>query len=542
MSKRPDQSDTPEDPSKDASSGASSVDEMHDAPMDGSVRETLESIVIAFVLAFAFRAFIVEAFVIPTGSMAPTLLGEHIAVVCPQCGYSFTMGPNDSSGRWTMCPECDYPISRPLDTLTPQPKSTGDRILVLKFLYAFREPRRWEVVVFKNPQDPSQNYIKRLIGLPNEQLRILSGNIYTRPLRDDGTPDETAEWQIQRKPDDLQRRLWQAVYHSDYRPLDEGMSGERQIAWNVPWQPVGANARRWSLDEHAPRWTYDAKGADGPGVMSFMFDERTTYNYYYYNMLTSEGPGGVSPIEDMRIAATVSPKAAGCRVFLDLSGRGMLARGVIDPDGRVSIQTAEADRRTDLDGKLEWKTRVEGRRDPLAVGRGTRVEMWNVDQGLTLWVGGERVLEWRYSLDDIGQNIADVYNSNREGPMAARLGVEGADATVRSLDLDRDLYYTQHVGVGSPDLGTRDNPATLGPDQFFCLGDNSPQSSDSRAWDSIDPAVQYTLGIGDDDSAMRRRYTGRVPRDLMIGRAFFVYFPAPDKFFVPAFGKMRFIH
>ena len=40
-------------------------------------RETFESIVVAFVLAFLFRAFEAEAFVIPTGSMAPTLLGRH---------------------------------------------------------------------------------------------------------------------------------------------------------------------------------------------------------------------------------------------------------------------------------------------------------------------------------------------------------------------------------------------------------------------------------------------------------------------------------
>ena len=45
---------------------------------EGPVKEVVESIAIAFVLAFVFRAFVVEAFVIPTGSMAPTLLGKHM--------------------------------------------------------------------------------------------------------------------------------------------------------------------------------------------------------------------------------------------------------------------------------------------------------------------------------------------------------------------------------------------------------------------------------------------------------------------------------
>src|SRR3954469_1133508 len=54
-----------------------------------NVKETLESILVAFVLAFIFRCFVVEAFVIPTGSMAPTLLGAHTRHQCPECGYRF---------------------------------------------------------------------------------------------------------------------------------------------------------------------------------------------------------------------------------------------------------------------------------------------------------------------------------------------------------------------------------------------------------------------------------------------------------------------
>src|SRR3954469_11029810 len=54
-----------------------------------NVKETLESILVAFVLAFIFRCFVVEAFVIPTGSMAPTLMGAHTRHVCQECGYSF---------------------------------------------------------------------------------------------------------------------------------------------------------------------------------------------------------------------------------------------------------------------------------------------------------------------------------------------------------------------------------------------------------------------------------------------------------------------
>jgi hypothetical protein len=50
-----------------------------------AIRETVESVAIAFVLAFLFRTFEAEAFVIPTGSMAPTLMGRHKDLVCPKC-------------------------------------------------------------------------------------------------------------------------------------------------------------------------------------------------------------------------------------------------------------------------------------------------------------------------------------------------------------------------------------------------------------------------------------------------------------------------
>ena len=46
------------------------------------------------------------------------------------------------------------------------PSFNGDRILVDKLVYDFAEPRRWDVVVFKYPEDGKTNYIKRLVGLP----------------------------------------------------------------------------------------------------------------------------------------------------------------------------------------------------------------------------------------------------------------------------------------------------------------------------------------------------------------------------------------
>src|SRR5688572_10989508 len=73
---------------------ASSTESHH----EGTFRDTIESILIAFILAFIFRAFVVEAFVIPTGSMAPTLLGAHARVTCADCGYQFECNYSTGGG------------------------------------------------------------------------------------------------------------------------------------------------------------------------------------------------------------------------------------------------------------------------------------------------------------------------------------------------------------------------------------------------------------------------------------------------------------
>src|SRR3954466_8476411 len=87
----------------------------HKSKADQSrVKEKLESILVAFILAFIFRAFLVEAFVIPTGSMAPTLLGANMRFRCSDCGYRFdaNYSPNQVNGDLIIPArsELEYPV------------------------------------------------------------------------------------------------------------------------------------------------------------------------------------------------------------------------------------------------------------------------------------------------------------------------------------------------------------------------------------------------------------------------------------------------
>lgn len=92
------------------------------------IKEWVEPIIIAIILALIIRTFVVQAFKIPTGSMRPTLIED-------------------------------------------------DRILVNKFIYRFKRPERGDVVVFVSPEDKKKDFIKRLVGLPGENIEISNGTI-----------------------------------------------------------------------------------------------------------------------------------------------------------------------------------------------------------------------------------------------------------------------------------------------------------------------------------------------------------------------------
>ena len=123
---------------------------------------------------FVVRPLTFEAFVIPTNAMAPTLLGDHWQDTCPVCGKpnhgAATDGMYPALTSWMICEQ--FHVSEA--AYTNQPVSRGDRILVAKFM----TPRRWDLVVFQAPEDPTNTYVKRLVGLPGETIRIEDGAVW----------------------------------------------------------------------------------------------------------------------------------------------------------------------------------------------------------------------------------------------------------------------------------------------------------------------------------------------------------------------------
>jgi signal peptidase I len=146
-----------------------------------AVQAYLPSLIPAVVLplfaVFVIRPFFYEAFTCPTNAMAPTLLGPHWEGVCPRCGHAAYASVPMGTGR--IPPQgllmiCSSELRSCLvSDLDRQPRE-GDRFLVSKFL-SFG---RWDIIVFRFPEDPSQYYAKRVIGLPGERVAIHDGNIW----------------------------------------------------------------------------------------------------------------------------------------------------------------------------------------------------------------------------------------------------------------------------------------------------------------------------------------------------------------------------
>ena len=200
----------------------------------------------AFILALVVRGFEAQAFVIPTGSMAPTLMGRHKEIACPQCGFTYAVNASQEAEARSatqfvysgLCVNCRYQVMH-LDTV---PSFKGDRILVMMFPYDLPflpgsgPPERWDVVVFRYPEEPEVSYIKRLVGLPGETIRIYHGDVFVK-----SAGSET--FAQARKPMRHQVATQLTVYDDRHRP--------RSLNGKADWQRWRSEATGWKLVDPA---------------------------------------------------------------------------------------------------------------------------------------------------------------------------------------------------------------------------------------------------------------------------------------------------
>ena len=545
------------------------------------VRETLESVIVAVVLAMLFRTFGGEAYIIPTGSMAPSLQGQHMDVTCDKCQARYLTGSSEDNPTIpendrmkvleTNCPFCRAPMTMRPRANAEHQSNSGDRIVVNKFIYDFQQPKRFDVIVFKNPNNGKQNYIKRLIGLPGEKLKIENGDIYTM------TSDGAQGWRqaIVRKPAYKLMTMKHPVDDTDFIAplLHDAKWPLRWNEWANPddskWNTVVQNHRpiySISSDETSKKWLRYRHLVPNKQIWERIEDGESFENYaathpgeligdwYCYNERTVGGKkgyretfeNGLHWVGDLGLEVDLEIKSSSGKLFLDVVEAGV--------HFELEIDVATGEGNVTNDGSIKFH--AEDGSNPLDVatcqtpltGPGKySLLFFNADDQIRLWVNNR---EMKFDVDcySPSHELLPRWSPNDPGD-AEPLGIAatGLALTVNRLRVWRDQYYTSVKGetighatsrneTGYQAASIREvlrNPDKwdsssgqqlfqarfrnggpmfeLGAQQFLPMGDNSPESLDARIWQG----------------------EHFVPGELMIGRALYIFWPAPKRTPVP---------
>ncbi len=496
-------------------------------------REYIEMIIFVLVLVCFLRLYGAEAYQIPSGSMAPTLLGNNKSVACPSCGHVNVVNARGEAedGRPVyegLCQNCQHSLKFGRGQVI-----AGDRVLVDKFEFQRRDPEHWQVAVFKFPdgvrRDPNgqvrsarTNYIKRVVGKPGETIGIEFGDIFTH---DNKSPD--SDFEVLRKPPRVAMATRRFVFNNDQQPKDlsdRGIPPRWSPAEQGTWKPAGDNKsfttdgakESWLDYRHILRPEITGRQNNKPSLIG----DFETYNSDSFHARDMDVLGE-NWVGDLMMEVDVEPSSDAGTFIIELVDGNRVCR-------------AEFDAATDqakfiVDGKEVGTAPCS-----LSNGSSTRITFSDFDDRLLLWVNGSEVL---------GEGI-DLPTQPREnrGPTPAdlrpvRLGTRGLAMKVARLHLYRDIYYTkggQNIvrDVMREGLVLIDTPEkidswrsqlllgqmrqfNLDEDQFFVLGDNSPQSRDGR----------YFGWLPQSADARDWYHTKVVERRLLLGRAVVRYWP-----------------
>jgi signal peptidase I len=139
------------------------------------------------VAAAAIHTWLVMGLVVPMtvagSSMSPALEGPRLMFRCEACRSEFGVGLDQLIDEdRAVCPHCHQIAARRKDA-----NVRGDRLLVDRTAFLLRQPRRWEVVVFRSPTDAQKMFVKRIAGLPGETVSLredgvwINGQVVPRP-------------------------------------------------------------------------------------------------------------------------------------------------------------------------------------------------------------------------------------------------------------------------------------------------------------------------------------------------------------------------
>ncbi len=397
------------------------------------LKENVEAIVIAFVMALVIRCFFIEVFKIPSSSMEPTLLGDA------HQGCAF----RHNHGKW----------------------AEGDRIMVMKYNYLFEDIQRYDVVVFKFPLELSRNFIKRVVGLPNEEGFIHGGNWFVRKAG-----GEESRYQFARKPVRTQKSIW----------IEPASSG----SW---FQNREKFLHHWWTDSKTPFEVSEGALITYEKKIRFHLEDRLKDTAERY-------------VGDVMIGFHITPSPGSTTQAYIGNELGEFTLTIGENGSEILYRQGPEEKSLSLP------------KATVPPGKSSQVQ-FSVFDGQALLILNDQVF---------APLIAKTYYTDRfPTPPAegASLSFETSGKSVlRDLRVGRDLYY--HGRPEGNFVDGRDGVVKTGPDDYIMFGDNVTNSHDSRLWKKytyhlkdgslvICEGAADKSGLGDEDTHARVAFQER---------------------------------
>jgi hypothetical protein len=372
------------------------------------------------------------------GSMAPGLRGQHLRVVCDDCGYPFDFDA-ESPPQFVTCSNCgaeQIPVAKAV--LQP-----ADRVRVLE-IDDRSQFKRFDVVAFKHPDRPSEFGVKRLVGFPKEQIEIRDGDLFV-----DGT--------LLRKSLPEQQSMAIPVYDDRYRAKNASRrwlmtteGSDWQIERNAfIWKRTAASST--ALDEIRLQ---TIRGYRGTGNAR---DASPVEDHDPYNQSTVRS---INRVRDLAVEFDLELNQAGT-ISIAFTHLSELIRVELEFYGTGRLLNC---RTVFVVGESRWPYS----HDCLEIQPGTPVHCFVsvFDQQLLVVLDGYEL----YRLP-----IETELGEPTETPITfAAIGTQGTQIKVQNFRLLRDIYYLNHKQAGG--FWKAD------PGSYVLLGDNAPISKDSRHW------------------------------------------------------------
>ncbi len=449
------------------------------------------------------------------GSMALTLLGRHVDLTCPECGFAFPCDAGsprearrENDEATVICPSC----AARFEPAQPGIALSGDRVLIDRSAFQLRRPRRWEVVAFARPDEGPELTVKRVVGLPGEKVQLAGGRVYI-------------DNELLRR-DLRQQRAMRVLVHDDafsgpaprWRPQDYGSNWTRHdgrvVHTESPNDEIGWLA--YNHEDAAEKGTslIRRNGPEGTAHESEMSPSSPVSDYGYYNR---------GRMQSRNESVHRTPDVAMSFRLQDVHGRGVIWLQASDGRDEFMVEIEPAEK--------TFTVRKNRGKQPLGAGelpgplRGETIDVSLIDRQFLFAVGSKTLFT--------ATNDSGTIDSAGDPPLTAQplaIGVQGLGVAVDRLRVYRAIYYG-----GPPGSGREPGPIyTVGPDEYFVLGDNNPISEDSRTW------AQNSRGQNSSQDPM-------VSHKFLAGKPFIVIYPARGfslagrQFQVPDLMKIRYI-